>query len=243
VRSQRNLGPVEGSGSDTTSIYSQSTAPCVEPSKLWLADVVKCVQHEFAASRRPAARSKPNREPRSLSYSRDDIVVAIRRWAELYGEPPTMMDWEPARARRLGPGWRAERFECDRWPSSRVVRRQFSSFNMAVEAAGYRPRPAPSRQRQNLSGPQARRGADRVDAPMRRWTDYGRLGPNEGPQAPPRLANRSLLPRRLAERPTRTATDEARRRIGNWLVDLDFPNANPSATADVDVGLAPAGRP
>ena len=66
-----------------------------------------------------------------------------------------MMDWEPARARRLGPGWRAERFECDRWPSSRVVRRQFSSFNMAVEAAGYRPRPAPSRQRRNLSGPKA----------------------------------------------------------------------------------------
>jgi hypothetical protein len=41
----------------------------------------------------------------------------------------------------------------------------------------------------------------------------------------------------------RGATDEARSRTANWLVDLDFPNANPSATVDVDVGLALAARP
>ena len=66
-----------------------------------------------------------------------------------------MLDWDPSRARRLGHSWRAERFEGENWPTARMVRRQFASFNEAIEAAGLRPRPAPSRVRQNLSGPKA----------------------------------------------------------------------------------------
>jgi hypothetical protein len=66
-----------------------------------------------------------------------------------------MLDWEPARARRLGHAWKAERFESDRWPTARIVRRRFASFNAAVEAAGFDPRTARSRRRPNLTGPEA----------------------------------------------------------------------------------------
>jgi hypothetical protein len=66
-----------------------------------------------------------------------------------------MLDWEPARARRLGHGWRAERFAAGDWPTVRMVTRQFSSFNAAIAAAGLKPRIAPTRTRPNLSGRQA----------------------------------------------------------------------------------------
>jgi len=111
--------------------------------------------HQFSVSRHPEARSNSNRQRRSSFYSRTEIVSAIRRWVDMHGEPPAMIDWEPARARRLGQAWRAERFERDPWPSARMVRGQFSNFNAAIEEAGYTPRAAPTRQRPNLSGPQA----------------------------------------------------------------------------------------
>ena len=66
-----------------------------------------------------------------------------------------MVDWEPARARRLGQEWRAERFESGEWPSARVVLRQFRSFNAAIDAAGLTPRAAPSRLRRNFTGRQS----------------------------------------------------------------------------------------
>jgi len=66
-----------------------------------------------------------------------------------------MIDWEPARARRLGQAWHAERFESGEWPTVRVVCGLFGSFNLAIEAAGLQPRPAPTRLRPNLSDPGA----------------------------------------------------------------------------------------
>src|SRR5205085_12332045 len=60
-------------------------------------------------------------------------------------------------------GWRAARFEAGLWPSVRVVCGVFGSFNTAVTAAGYVPRPAPSKVRANLIGPQ-----DILDA-IREW--------------------------------------------------------------------------
>ena len=113
------------------------------------------VDHTFSVARRPSAAPNPNRGLRSSSFSRDEIVAAVRRWFETYGDPPTMTDWEPARARRLKQDWRAQRFEGGGWPSARMVRGQFSTFNAAIEAAGLTPRPAPARVRRNLSGPEA----------------------------------------------------------------------------------------
>jgi hypothetical protein len=118
---------------------------------------------DFSVDRRPT-RTTHARVRRTRSFSTDEIIRAIREWTARYGEPPMMIDWDPSRARRLGQSWRADRFECERWPSARVVRRQFPTFNAAVEAAGLVPRPAPSRQRANLSGPEA------ITAAMIEWT-------------------------------------------------------------------------
>jgi hypothetical protein len=85
----------------------------------------------------------------------EEILEAIRRWTRLHGDPPTSMDWEPARARRMGHPWRAARFERGDWPSARMVRWRFGTFNDAVRRAGLVPRRAPARIRPNLTGPEA----------------------------------------------------------------------------------------
>lgn len=72
-------------------------------------------------------------------YSRSQIEDAIRRWADQYGAPPALQDWEPSSARRWGNEARAERFEAGEWPSARMVRRQFGSFGAALRAAGFEP--------------------------------------------------------------------------------------------------------
>jgi hypothetical protein len=72
-------------------------------------------------------------------YSRSQIEDAIRRWADQYGSPPALQDWEPSSARRWGNHARAERFEAGEWPSARMVRRQFGSFGAALRAAGFEP--------------------------------------------------------------------------------------------------------
>ena len=108
----------------------------------------------FAVPRRPSTGAA-HAQQRQRTYTREQIVAAIRRWHASYGECPRMVDWEPGRARRLGQPWRAERFESGNWPTTRMVRQQFRTFNAAVEAAGLAPRPARTRQRPNLSGPEA----------------------------------------------------------------------------------------
>jgi hypothetical protein len=109
---------------------------------------------DFRAERQPP-RSTNQSARRNRSFSTDEIIQAVRQWAARYGEPPMMIDWEPSRARRLCQSWRADRFESGSWPSAKVVCLQFPTFNAAISAAGLVPRPAPSRQRTNLSGPAA----------------------------------------------------------------------------------------
>jgi hypothetical protein len=155
---------------------------------------------EFAV---PRVQSSPRRRASTgpRTYTPDEIIAAIKRWVVLYGEPPAMIDWEPSRARRTGQIWRAERSESGEWPSARMVTCQFAGFNAAVEAAGLRPRPAPSRKRGRLSGPHAI-----VDA-MTEWT------------------------RRYGDVPTYADWDPARaRRLGqNWRIARyhlgDWPSA------------------
>ncbi|MBO0768331.1 MAG: hypothetical protein J2O48_06565 [Solirubrobacterales bacterium] len=110
---------------------------------------------EFSVPRRPNQRATAGRSPRTSSYSQAEILEAIRAWHRTYGETPTMLDWTPAQARRVGQEWRAERFEAGSWPSTRVVCRQFETFNAAIAAAGFTPRSAPTRVASNLSGPEA----------------------------------------------------------------------------------------
>jgi len=72
--------------------------------------------------------------------TRPEIIRAIRRWDELYGEPPTMADWDPYRARRLGQAWRIARYRDGNWPSSKTVRNKFGRLSDAIAAAGLVPR-------------------------------------------------------------------------------------------------------
>jgi hypothetical protein len=170
-------------------VPSSAAARQVEPERV-----------EFGVPRLSSTpRRRPSRGPRT--YTREEIIAAIKRWVVLHGEPPAMIDWEPARARRAGQLWRAERFESGEWPSARMVTCQFSVFNAAIEAAGLRPRPAPSRTRPNLSGPQAI-----VDA-MTEWT------------------------RRYGDVPTYADWDPARaRRLGqNWRIARYYLGDWPSA--------------
>jgi hypothetical protein len=98
------------------------------------------VEPSFRARRRvpvtPSSHAK--RVGRSV-FSAEEILDAMRRWADMYGEPPVMTDWEPARARRLGVAWRAERFESGTWPTVRMVRGHFESFSDAVAMADWDP--------------------------------------------------------------------------------------------------------
>lgn len=83
------------------------------------------------------------------------ILDAIRRWNRQYGEPPTLADWEPSRARRQGDDWRAERWEAGDWPSTRMVRNHFGTMSAAIRAADLVPRRTPSRARPHLTSPEA----------------------------------------------------------------------------------------
>jgi hypothetical protein len=110
----------------------------------------------FSVARHPpAGQVTAHGSRRARSFSKEEIVTAIHHWQSEYGECPKMIDWEPARARRLGQDWRAERFESGHWPSAKIVCGQFGNFNSAIRAAGLTPRRTPSRQRPNLSGPEA----------------------------------------------------------------------------------------
>jgi hypothetical protein len=70
----------------------------------------------------------------------DEILAAIRRWNELYGEPPSMTDWDPYRARERGQEWRIERYRSGCWPSVKSVRNHFGRLSNAIAAAGLVPR-------------------------------------------------------------------------------------------------------
>jgi hypothetical protein len=85
----------------------------------------------------------------------DALLEAIRRWADEYGAPPTVADWEPSRARRAGHEWRAARWEQGDWPSARMVRNHFGTMSAAIRAAGLVPRRSPSRTRRHLVSPDA----------------------------------------------------------------------------------------
>src|SRR4051794_18986658 len=105
----------------------------------------------YEVRRRPIAQT-PRAQVWRTRIVPEEIVQLIERWAEQYGSPPTALDWDPARARRLGHGWRAQRFDAGDWPTARIVRGAFGAFNAAVEQAGLVPRPAPVRISANLAG-------------------------------------------------------------------------------------------
>lgn len=83
----------------------------------------------------------PPRDPRRRAkLTAPEILSAIRRWNDRYGEPPTMADWDPYRARQLGQEWRIARYDDGDWPSAKSVRNHFGQLSAAITAAGLVPR-------------------------------------------------------------------------------------------------------
>ena len=113
--------------------------------------------HRSDAARLPA--------PAVSRYTREEIIAAIQRWQQHYGEPPKVFDWDPSWARRRGEEWRAERFEEGDWPTVAIVRRQFGNMSKALFAAGIRPRRGPTRARSHTLSDDAI-----LDA-IREWTE------------------------------------------------------------------------
>jgi hypothetical protein len=72
------------------------------------------------------------------------IIDAMREWASIHGGPPSVTDWRPASARRLGDHNRAARFHEGLWPHASSVVTRFGGWDHAIRAAGFesrRPRP------------------------------------------------------------------------------------------------------
>jgi len=89
----------------------------------------------YEIQRRGTAHHQPPDTRRRYLFTAAEIIERLRQWNREYGEPPRMIDLEPARARREGQAWRAERFESGNWPSAPMVAAQFGSLNAALSAA------------------------------------------------------------------------------------------------------------
>jgi hypothetical protein len=109
--------------------------PTLAVIKRQFGNMSKALFYAGVRPRRGPVRARPN------LLSDDDVLDAIRRWTERYGEPPARTDWSPARARQAGQEWRAERYHAGDWPSVSTVIRRFGTFTAAVRAAGLPPRP------------------------------------------------------------------------------------------------------
>jgi len=73
------------------------------------------------------------------------ILQKIREWADLYGDPPGCMDWNPTLAANKGAADLAtirERFESGDWPWYGSVTYNWPTWNDAIRAAGLQPREA-----------------------------------------------------------------------------------------------------
>ncbi len=68
---------------------------------------------------------------RPAGWGAEEIVAALRAWAEEHGAPPSGLDWNPTEDTTLQ--WARE---YPRWPATGQVRYTFGSWGQALEAAG-----------------------------------------------------------------------------------------------------------
>lgn len=76
-------------------------------------------------------------------WTRDRVLARVREWAEAFGEPPAMADWDLWFAEHaLHDRARADRFRMadGYWPTTVTVIRMFGSWNAGIRAAGFSPR-------------------------------------------------------------------------------------------------------
>ena len=109
----------------------------------WPTVRIVCARFESFNEAVAQAGYTPNRAPlrqRSNLSGPEAILEAFIAWTRRYGDIPTMADWDPARARRLGQDWRTARYLQGDWPSGRSVAAHFGSFASAAVSAGLIPR-------------------------------------------------------------------------------------------------------
>lgn len=70
-------------------------------------------------------------------WTREAIIELIQKWAEKYGEPPRFNDWFV----KAKTEWKFGEVSKRTWPYSYTVVWMFGSWNAAIEAAGFKPRP------------------------------------------------------------------------------------------------------
>lgn len=96
--------------------------------------------------------------PDKTVWTQAAVIDAVRRWAAEHGEPPGVKDWDTWQARHVlrdeGRAVRAEQALRDGYPSAVSAIRAFGTWNKAIAAAGFTPRPA-----HGPPGPRRRRAA------------------------------------------------------------------------------------
>lgn len=100
--------------------------PCADGCGAWVASNRASRCHSCAS---------PHHTPWGRAFTRQEIIAAIKLWANLEGTAPALEDW-----RTPGhPRWRAE---CPTFPPCTHVINEFGAWNKALNAAGFdRPRP------------------------------------------------------------------------------------------------------
>lgn len=92
---------------------------------------------------RPTTLCRRCRSAERTVWTRGRLILAIRRWAELFGDPPSAIDWDLNMARRkCGPDRLLEienRHKVHDWPPRQTTIAHFGRWNLAIEAAGFVP--------------------------------------------------------------------------------------------------------
>lgn len=94
----------------------------------------------------PERRCQPCAHVEARVWTDAAIVLAIQEWAHEHDAPPALPDWEPQQARLMNDETRAQRWlrenAAGRWPSAHTTILRFGSWNAAIRAAGFEPRPS-----------------------------------------------------------------------------------------------------
>lgn len=72
--------------------------------------------------------------------SRQWILDSLQEWEDIYGSPPSALDWNPAMARHKAHASRMAKIkaahEARQWPGVALVQRHFGSWSNALREAG-----------------------------------------------------------------------------------------------------------
>jgi hypothetical protein len=105
---------------------------------------IDCGATTHSGGANPPERCRKCNYAYSREVSRRYVLESINEWGERFGVPPAASDWNPAMARERGFHDRTERYEKTGrpWPTVALAQAIFGSWNAAIEAAGWEPRPA-----------------------------------------------------------------------------------------------------